>query len=54
MTEPSRVPKVSQSRFGFNRFTERLNARAAMIGFIGAIVVEVVTGQGVLTWLGLH
>jgi hypothetical protein len=25
-----------------------------MIGFVLAIVVELVTGQGVLTWLGLH
>ncbi|MGF1602711.1 MAG: chlorophyll a/b-binding protein [Thermosynechococcaceae cyanobacterium] len=54
MTEPSRTPKLSQSRFGFNRFTERLNSRVAMMAFVGAIVLEVVTGQGVLTWLGLR
>lgn len=54
MTEPSRTPRVSQSRFGFNRFVERLNARVAMLAFIGAIVLEIMTGQGVLTWLGLR
>ena len=54
MTEPSRVPHLSEPKYGFNDYVERLNGRAAMIGFVLAIVVELVTGQGVLTWLGLH
>lgn len=54
MTQPSRVPKFSQPRYGFNQYVERLNGRAAMIGFVMAIVVEMVTGHGVLTWLGLR
>ncbi len=54
MTQPSRVPQFSQPKYGFNQYVERLNGRAAMIGFIIAIVIELITGQGVLTWLGLR
>ncbi|NJR50774.1 MAG: hypothetical protein HC780_15570 [Leptolyngbyaceae cyanobacterium CSU_1_3] len=47
------TPKVQEPKFGFNDYAERLNGRAAMIGFVAALVVEYVTGQGVLSWLGL-
>lgn len=46
-------PNLSEPKFGFNEYAERLNGRAAMIGFVLAIVIEVVTGQGVASWLGL-
>jgi Chlorophyll A-B binding protein len=52
MTQPTQLPKTSNPRFGFNDYVERLNGRAAMIGFIAALVIEAVTGQGVLEWLG--
>jgi Chlorophyll A-B binding protein len=52
-TQPTVTPKLENPKLGFNRYAERLNGRAAMIGFIAALVVEFVTGQGVLTWLGL-
>ena len=51
--QPTAIPKVANPKFGFNDYAERLNGRAAMIGFVAALVVEYVTGQGVLTWLGL-
>lgn len=38
-------------RFGFNEYAERLNGRLAMIGFVSAIAVEVLTGHGIVTWL---
>lgn len=53
-TEPTTVPKLSEPKFGFNDYAERLNGRAAMIGFGLAIIIEMVTGQGVLSWLGLQ
>jgi Chlorophyll A-B binding protein len=55
MTEakPTTTPKVEEPKFGFNAYAERLNGRAAMIGFVAALAVEYATGQGVLTWLGL-
>ncbi len=46
-------PKIIEPKFGFNDYAERLNGRAAMIGFLLAIVIEAVTGQGVMAWLGL-
>lgn len=46
-------PKITEPKFGFNEYAERLNGRAAMIGFLLAVVIEAVTGQGVATWLGL-
>jgi hypothetical protein len=30
-----------------------LNSRAAMIGFVLMLLIEVLTGQGLLHWLGL-
>lgn len=38
-------------RFGFTEYAEKLNGRLAMIGFIALIVVEVTTGQGLISWL---
>jgi Chlorophyll A-B binding protein len=37
--------------FGFTTYAEKLNGRLAMIGFVALIVVEVVTGHGLLEWL---
>lgn len=40
-------------KFGFNPSAENWNGRLAMIGFVSAIIVELVTGQGVLQFFGL-
>ena len=40
-------------KFGFTPQAENWNGRLAMIGFIAAIIAELVTGQGVLHFLGL-
>jgi hypothetical protein len=53
MTEPTETPDLSDPKFGFNSYAERLNGRAAMIGFLIAVVIEFVTGQGLLSWLGI-
>jgi hypothetical protein len=52
-TEPTVTPKLEEPKFGFNRYAERLNGRAAMIGFILTLGIEYLTGQGLLSWLGL-
>ena len=56
MTEPqpTNQPKLEEPKFGFNEYAERLNGRAAMIGFILTIVIEYVSGKGLLAWLGLQ
>lgn len=51
--QPSVNPNTQEPLFGFNRYAERLNGRAAMIGFVAMLLVEFLTGKGVLSWLGL-
>ena len=52
--EPSVTPQLEDPKFGFNKYAERLNGRAAMIGFILTLAIEYLTGQGLLSWLGLQ
>ncbi|MGI0494713.1 chlorophyll a/b-binding protein [Alkalinema pantanalense CENA528] len=40
-------------KFGFTPQAELWNGRLAMIGFVAALITEVVSGQGVLEFLGL-
>jgi Chlorophyll A-B binding protein len=51
--QPTTTPKFEEPKFGFNTYAERLNGRAAMIGFVATLAIEYVTGQGLLAWLGL-
>ncbi|MDX2240924.1 MAG: chlorophyll a/b-binding protein [Leptolyngbyaceae cyanobacterium bins.302] len=62
--QPSRPqpepPKVNSSAFnnrpepgfGWTSYAEQLNGRFAMIGIVALILIEVVTGQGLIAWLG--
>ncbi len=40
-------------KFGFTEQAELLNGRVAMIGFAIGILTELITGQGILSQLGL-
>ncbi|MGF1461058.1 MAG: chlorophyll a/b-binding protein [Leptolyngbyaceae cyanobacterium] len=51
--EPTVTPDIQRPKAGFTTYAEKLNGRAAMIGFVAIVVIEYVTGQGILTWLGL-
>lgn len=53
-SQPSVKPNLEETKFGFNSYAERLNGRAAMIGFLLMVIIEVVTDKGVLAWLGLQ
>lgn len=47
-------PKVyvdETPKFGFTKYAEKLNGRMAMLGFISSVIVEVLTGQGLIAWL---
>lgn len=46
-------PQNPEPKLGFTRFAEIWNGRLAMIGFVAAILVEMATGQGILSQLGL-
>ncbi|WP_143780179.1 chlorophyll a/b-binding protein [Leptolyngbya sp. 'hensonii'] len=52
--QPSVAPKLEDPKFGFNEYAERLNGRAAMVGITVILVIEYVTGTGILAWLGLQ
>ena len=41
------------SQFGFTQFAEAWNGRLAMLGFVIGVATEWLTGQGILSQLGL-
>ncbi|WP_088240640.1 chlorophyll a/b-binding protein [Calothrix rhizosoleniae] len=41
------------AKFGFSQFAETWNGRLAMLGFLIGITTELLTGQGILSQLGL-
>ncbi len=43
----------SSSRFGFVTFAETWNGRLAMLGFVIGLATELLTGQGILSQIGL-
>jgi len=43
----------NEFKFGFNTSAENWNGRLAMIGFIAALLTEILSGQGVLQFWGL-
>ena len=43
----------SASRFGFVAFAETWNGRLAMLGFVIGLGTELLTGQGILSQVGL-
>jgi Chlorophyll A-B binding protein len=51
--QPSVTPQLTTPKYGFNNYAERLNGRAAMIGFLALLIIEYLTDKGLLTWLGL-
>jgi hypothetical protein len=42
-----------ESKFGFSDNAEILNGRLAMLGFVLGLVTELLTGQGILSQIGL-
>ena len=49
-TSPMAAP---ESRFGFVAFAETWNGRLAMLGFVIGLATELLTGQGILSQIGL-
>lgn len=42
------------SKFGFTDFAETWNGRLAMLGFVIGLATELLTGEGILSQLGLR
>jgi len=51
--QPTVQPKLVVTRFGFNRYAEQLNGRAAMIGFAALLLIEFITAQNPLSLIGV-
>ena len=45
-------PKIEKIPQGFTGFSEQLNGRAAMMGFLLAVVTEAITGKGIIGQVG--
>jgi hypothetical protein len=43
----------SNNKFGFTNFSENWNGRLAMLGFVIGLATEALTGQGILSQIGL-
>jgi hypothetical protein len=50
MSKPESKP---EGKVGFTRFAEDWNGRLAMLGFVIGLATEFITGQGILTQIGL-
>lgn len=42
-----------EAKFGFTAFAENWNGRLAMLGFVIGVMTELITGQGILSQLGM-
>lgn len=49
---PPQTPSVPPPKNGFVDHAERMNSRAAMIGFFALLALEGLTGKGLLEMLG--
>ncbi|HEY9643234.1 MAG TPA: chlorophyll a/b-binding protein [Coleofasciculaceae cyanobacterium] len=45
--------ETQQPKFGFTQFAETWNGRLAMMGFVIGLATEFLTGQGILSQIGL-
>ncbi|KAF8060477.1 OHP1 [Scenedesmus sp. PABB004] len=52
VSAPPRTPTTPLARFGFVQWAEKINSRAAMLGFFGILLVEALAGKGVFELAG--
>ena len=51
--KPSISPNLERPKKGFNEYAEKLNGRAAMVGFLILIAIEYFTGHSLVSLIGL-
>ncbi len=49
----TKIMENQDKKFGFTQFAENWNGRLAMLGIVIGIATELLTGQGILSQLGL-
>lgn len=54
VTAPPRQPEKPEVMTGFVRFAEKINGRAAMLGFFGILFVEAIAGRGIFEMAGFQ
>lgn len=47
------MPDNAEPRYGFVNFAEIWNGRLAMLGILIGLTTELLTGQGILTQIGI-
>lgn len=52
--EPKMYVDYGEERFGMTQYAEIINGRLAMVGVVGLVVLEVVTGKGILEIIGFR
>lgn len=52
VTAPPRTPTTPLARFGFVTWAEKINGRAAMLGFFGILLVEAIAHKGIFEMAG--
>ena len=52
--QPGSLPSQDAPGFGWTRYSEQVNGRFAMIGFVALLGLEALTNQDIFTWLGLR
>ncbi|MBE9109085.1 high light inducible protein [Nodosilinea sp. LEGE 07298] len=45
--------ETNETKFGFVNFAETWNGRLAMLGFVIGVATEFLTGQGILSQIGI-
>ena len=53
-TDSQRTTAPVEPSFGWNAYAEIVNGRFAMMGFVILLLLELLTGQDLFTWLGLR
>lgn len=54
VTQPKRVPDIPPPSFGFVEKAERWNSRAAMVGFMFILLIELIANRGILQLTGFN
>lgn len=54
VTVPPRIPEKPEARFGFVAWAEKINSRAAMLGFFGILIVEAIAHKGIFEMAGFE
>jgi Chlorophyll A-B binding protein len=52
--DKSHPAKSEDPAFGWTSYAEKINGRFAMIGLVSLLILEILTHQDFLTWLGLR